>query len=287
MDKVFIPTSLYPVDVFAKTMLPLRLYKNKMTQVAYLAAMTRLLASVWDEAKIKAEIDRMEQLIASEAAKDPFLLAGGHKQGGGADFPTAVKGLRAYITARRAEIKKVVDTPPVSTETLGAITCSTPGLTAEYRATGTFKTTYGSNSGSNPDPFAAGSGTFALTSTKDGAVAFLKIGSASGADTKTGGHSAVEVVGQVTDSKGTHNWTARFVIPDASFAAGKTLKVAKGSSHLSGTLEVADSAKTGTYPLGSLSSGTVTLTKAGTTKGAAVEGMFTAEWGGTGSKGGE
>ena len=94
------------------------------------------------------------------------------------------------------------------------------------------------------------------------------------------------MVGQVADSKGTYNWTARFVIPDASFIAGKTVKVAKGSSDLSGTLAVADAAKTWTYPMGSLSSGTVTLTKAGTAKGEAVEGTFTAEWGGTGSKGG-
>jgi hypothetical protein len=63
--------------------------------------------------------------------------------------------------------------------------------------------------------------------------------------------------------------------------------VAKGSSDLSGTLEVADTTKTWTYPLGNLSSGSLTLTKAGTTKGAFVEGSFTAEWGGTGSKGGE
>ncbi len=77
----------------------------------------------------------------------------------------------------------------------------------------------------------------------------------------------MEVVGQVADSEGTYNWTARFVIPDASFIAGKTVKVAKGSSDLSGTLAVADAAKTWTYPMGSLSSGTVTLTKAGTAKG--------------------
>ena len=63
--------------------------------------------------------------------------------------------------------------------------------------------------------------------------------------------------------------------------------MAKGSSELSGTLTMTDAAKTWTYPLGDLSAGFLSLTKAGTTKGAAVEGSFTAEWGGTGSKGGQ
>jgi len=288
MDKTWLPSSLFNQDVYAKTILPMRLYRMKSTQAKYLAAMNKLLTDVWDETRLKAEIDRIEALIKDEAARDPWLKAGGGSKGGGkggGDFASSVQALRDFVIARRAEIKKVVDNPPVSTETLGTITCSTPGKTASYTATGTFKTTYGTSGGA--DPFASGSGTFALTSIKDGAVTIQKVGSGSGTNTKAGGHSAVEVVGQVKDSKGTFNYVARFVIPDASFVAGKTVKLAKGSSELSGNLVVTDSAKTFTYPLGTLSGGTLTLTKAGTTKGAAVEGSFTAEWGGTGSKGGK
>lgn len=249
--------------------------------------MNKLLADVWDETKLKAEVDRMEALIKAEAARDPWLIAGGGSKGGkgGSDFTSSVQALRDFVTARRAEIKKVVYNPPISTETLGIITCSTPGKTASYKATGTFKTTYGTLGVA--DPFASGSGAFALTSIKDGAVSIQKVGSGSGIDTKTSSHSAVEVVGQVKDSKGTFNYVARFVIPDASFTAGTTVTLAKGSTDLTGSLDISDVAKTWTYPMGDLSAGSLTLTQAGTTKGAAVEGSFTAEWGGTGSKGGK
>jgi len=89
-DKTFVLG--WSENVYAATILPRRLYMYKATQAKYLAAMNKLLADVWKETEILAEIDRMEKLISAEAAKDPYLKSGGSKGGkGGGGFASSIK----------------------------------------------------------------------------------------------------------------------------------------------------------------------------------------------------
>jgi len=263
------------LGVYANTILPRRLYMMKATQAKYLAAMNSLLKDVWDETTLLAEINRMEKLIGAEAAKDPYLKAGGSKGGKGGkgdDFVSSIKALRDLVKARRAQIKKVVDSPPVWTKALLKMGCSGgKGDPTGYEGTGTFKTTHG----------ATGSGTLLL---KEGGKALTssKVSSRAGADTKTSGRSVIELSAEVADSKGTLTYIARFSVADSDMTAGKTLKYDKSNAALSGALVIKYDSKE--YAVGALSEGTLTLTKAGAIKGEAVEGSFTAKWSASGGK---
>jgi hypothetical protein len=101
--------------------------------------------------------------------------------------------------------------------------------------------------------------------------------SKAGADTKTPGQTVLDISGQVNDPKGTYSYVARFSVVDTAMVTGKTLTYDKSSTDLSGALLIPITGAQ-PYTLGTLASGTLTLTKAGTTTGAAMEGSFTATW---------
>ena len=81
----------------------------------------------------------------------------------------------------------------------------------------------------------------------------------------------------MNDPKGAYSHVARFSVVDTAMVTGKTLTYDKSSTDLSGALLIPISGAQ-PYTLGALASGTLTLTKAGTTTGAAVEGSFSARW---------
>ena len=151
----------------------------------------------------------------------------------------------------------------------GKVNKDSGGTSAEYEATGTFKTTHG----------ATGSGTLALK-VYGYAITLSKMSSKAGADTKTSGRTVLDISGEANDpGKGTYSYVARFSVADTAMVTGKTLTHDKSSTDLTGELVIPVSGGQ-PYILGTLASGTLTLTRAGATKGAAVEGSFTARWSG-------
>ncbi len=255
-------------DVQARPILARRLYLLPAGQKKYFGALSALLAGAWNETRLKGEIDRMERLIGAAAGRDPYMGKGGK----GGDFASAVKLLRDYLGARRAAAKAVIAAPPTWTEALSTRRCGGTTKTT-YLGSGTFASTYGGK----------GSGTIALTEGGK-AVAIAKVTSAAGVDAKTSGRSVLDIAGEITSSGKTHNVTARFSVADAAFKDGATLKVAKGGTDLTGALIGQTSSGSKTWTMGTLTGGVLTLTKAGATKGAAVEGTFSGAWSTSGGK---
>jgi hypothetical protein len=278
VDKTFIPTSVYSFDVAARTILPRRLYNMKATQARYLDAMNKLLTDVWDEAELTAEIDRMEQLIGSIAVNDPYFKTGDYqtKGGGSADFASVMGELRDSVTARRAEIKKVIDNPPAWTDPLQEIECGggkEPG-SGTHETTGSFATTFGSLG--STDPFSAGSSTLSVK--QDGTdLTVQQVDAQSGADPEASDRTVVDVIAKIDDPKGAYRLTARFSVANTAFVQGASITFGESKGDLTGSLFASDTPDK-TWTLGTLSSGTLTLTKASLTAGEAVEGTFTAQW---------
>jgi len=96
-DAVFeVPTS---EALFTTGALVQRLWNHPEGQARYLAESQRLLDSVWDEAWLHEEVDRMEALVTPHAL-DPGAMAAG------------ISGVRSFIDGRRATVQAVIDAPP-------------------------------------------------------------------------------------------------------------------------------------------------------------------------------
>ena len=107
-----------PKVLRAKGMLARRLYLHPPTRAKYLAALSGLLADVWHEDALLAEVDRVEQLVAPLTKGDPF-----HQTGKKTDPALAADGVRAWIKARRAAVQAELDAPPTWKEPLAEPYC--------------------------------------------------------------------------------------------------------------------------------------------------------------------
>ena len=107
-----------PKILRAKGMLTRRLYLHPPTRAKYLAAMAELLADVWHEDALLAEVERVEQLVAPLSKGDPF-----HMSGKKADPALAAADVRAWIKARRAAVQAELDAPPAWNEPLAEPFC--------------------------------------------------------------------------------------------------------------------------------------------------------------------
>jgi hypothetical protein len=251
-----------PKHVHAYTALSRRLYLLPTAQAKYVAAMRKLLKDVWVEAKLKAEIDRIEQLIGQVAINDPLLKSSTN----GVTFASSVNLVRTFVTNRRAQITPVIDSPPAWTLPLRAKFCEDKGAISTAEGSGTFSTTYGS---AGSDPFSAGSGTLKVT--VDGKpITVLKVGAVTGADAKTAGRVDLFVIAALS---ATDTVIVSFNISSADLVQGATIPYA----NLVGAIWQQDKAGK-ILVLGGLTSGTLTLTKASLTKGEAVVGSFSATW---------
>lgn len=102
-----------------------RLYLNPTTQSAYIAELNNLLATVWDEAALLAEVDRMEALLLMVDSS----------------FQPHVQAVRDFITGRRAEVTaELAGGPPPWNSMLPSATC----LADVGNVTATIATTWGS-----------------------------------------------------------------------------------------------------------------------------------------------
>jgi len=132
-----------------------------------------------------------------------------------------------------------------------------------FEGTGPFATTHGGTTGT---------GTFTLKQ-QGKVLKVTKVSVAAGSNTK-----GKVVVGVTATDNGKNLLMANFTVDAADLAAGVTLDASKGE--LSGSLLQPSTEKgvTRVQGVAGLESATLTLSKAGTTSGAALEGTFTAKW---------
>ncbi len=88
-----------PASVLAVGVLPRRLYNHYLTREKYRQCLRELLATVWNEQKLLAEVSRMEKLFEGRATIPAPLVAMGLGQ------------LRAFIQGRRADIEAELQQP--------------------------------------------------------------------------------------------------------------------------------------------------------------------------------
>jgi spore coat protein CotH len=125
--------------VSPRSKLTRRLYLNLATQWNYINAVSDLLATVWNEASLLAEIDRMEALLLPYSG----------------DISTEVQAVRDFVNARRAEVvADIGGGPPPWNEPLPGEVC----MSETGQIDGTFNTTWGTMG-----TFPIGTGTLNVT----------------------------------------------------------------------------------------------------------------------------
>lgn len=156
---------------------------------------------------------------------------------------------------------------------LNGATPTTDNPTKTKEGRGSFRTTYGSVT--VPDPFTAGGGTFSGAPE----FTFTKVGSIAGAaPAPRAGLVQLEVVGHQEIGPEVPrgiDYHARFLVPTTSFASGKVL-TAGSDGWTSQLLIVVDGAAEA--EIGAMTTGTLTLVKAGVQSGDLVEGDFAITW---------
>jgi spore coat protein H len=166
-----------PVAIAAAGMLTNRLWNNPPTKQMILDRERQLLANVFDETKLLAEVTRMEALIAP--IEDAVSGTGWH---------TGVADVRTFINQRRNKLGAALDAGPTWTQPLAGYPC----LDIVAKVTGTFSARYGTLGSMNP--LATGSGTFQITI--GGTTSTLTpVGALAGTDTASG-LAIVQVFGQ-------------------------------------------------------------------------------------------
>jgi hypothetical protein len=165
IDDVFGGREISPQSILARGLLARRLYLLPETRGRYADRLRGLLASVWREGDLLAEVDRMEALIASVLDPDGSL-----------GRAAAIEGVRQFIRDRRAVLLAELDPePPEWTEPLRTSVC--------FREVGTmratFSTTWGSTASGNP--FASGEAAIELAF-ESGTPAFDAQGALAGYD---------------------------------------------------------------------------------------------------------
>jgi len=268
-------------SVGARPVLARRLYLLPEGQKKFFDVLKNLLADVWDEAVLKAEIDRMESLIAKSVAEGPDLGKGGKGGGGYPDstpFIDAVANVQSFVAGRRALVKSVIDNPPPWKQKLSQRNCSGGGggKSMSSEGSGMFKTTAGS---AGTDPATSGSGTMAMK--QDGvALKITGVSSAAGPADKDKTRYEILIRGSFdAGKKGDATVIAGFQVDAKSMTDGALLKWSEEGKVLSGFVGFVDSKSGKVVPVADMSKCALTLDKASTTTGEAVEGSFDCSWG--------
>jgi len=245
-----------PKAVYATGFLARRLYNIGETRTKYIARLRALLDQVWDESALLAEIDRMEALVIDLAETDPFS--------DGVDVRAEIEKVREFVRQRRQVLTPELDNPPVWDSPMRDTFC----FLDIGSISGTFSTTWGAL---DRDPFVAGTSDFtgtingaALVTTQRGARAGLNAGA------QNGPKDEIHVVGWRDNGK---LLLLVFSMPPEQLGPGTfTLDFSTVESFL---FEFDPVAMDGQI-IAFLSDGTLTLTAASSTDGAAVTGSFTA-----------
>lgn len=166
-----------PIAIAAAGILTNRLFHAPQTKQLILDRERQLLANQFDEAKLLAEVTRMETLITPIA--DAVQGTGWHAN---------VTGVRNFITNRRQRLSTALDAGPTWTQPLASYPC----LDVVAHVEGTFSTTYGTLGAQNP--FATGTGTLNLTMAGQ-TIALAPVGATAGTDASSGA-AVIQVFGQ-------------------------------------------------------------------------------------------
>ena len=147
-DQTFLPSLTTPFQsINARAELTRRLINIPESAAAYYARQQELLATVWDEQALNAEVDRMANLV------QPFIAQSERQAAQDALVP-----VRDFINTRRQQITdELAAAQPSWTDPLRAPICFAPVGALDA----TFTTTFGSNASS--DNFASGDGTWSGT----------------------------------------------------------------------------------------------------------------------------
>ncbi len=237
-------------SVYARAALSKRLLDHPEGRARYFARLSELLDTIWDEAALGAELDRLHALIAPHA---------GHPHGAGEwDLAAAFAELRGFISARRGQIEaELAAGDPASDPLLDTVCWPVVGAFE-----GSFSTTLGTLFG---PPFGKGTGTFALTLDDQAVPEVDEVGATAGV---LGGTSAlIKLSARMKDGA---VWRLELDIPLSHLAPG-TLKV----DWIEARARLLRPDGTTTVTVGQIAPGSVTLTTAGTADGATITGTIT------------
>jgi hypothetical protein len=154
-----------PTAVAASGYLANRLFTVPSAKADLIARERDLLANVFDESELNAEVDRMEALIAPIA--DAQAGTGWH---------TGVDGVRTFINQRRAKLTAALDAGPTWDDPVASYPC----LDVIAGMDGAFSTTWGTMGAANP--FTTGSGTMTMTPVGAPPITLTPVGATSGLD---------------------------------------------------------------------------------------------------------
>ncbi len=244
-----------PKVVYATGLLTRRLYLLPETRTKYLDRMRALLSEVWSESALLAEIDRMEALIGDIAQDDPFA--------DGLIVADEIDKVRDFVRVRRQVLTAELDSPPGWTYPLRETFC----FAEVGQVQGTFSTTFGDL---NRDPFTSGTASIA-GDTNGTNIVTSQQGSRAGLNTdgEQGPQAEIHVMALRDDGK---ILFVAFSGPPQQFGPGTfSLDLSTITSFLFEWDPVAMDGRV----IGYLADGTLTLTEASTSGGAAVAGSFT------------
>ncbi len=167
-----------PVAVAAAGVIANRLFKIPAARTVFIDRQRELLANIFDETALVAEVARMEALIAPIVDTTE-----------GTSWHGDVAAVRGFVTNRRALLSAALDAGPTWVKPLDGYPC----LDVIARVQGTFSTTYGTLGAANP--LATGAGTFTITI--GGVTSTLTpVGSTAGTDPNATDKAVVQIYGR-------------------------------------------------------------------------------------------
>jgi len=243
-----------PVGIAAAGLLTNRLFALPATKQMILDRERSLLTSVWNEAAMQAEINRIETLL--QPIIDPVQGLGWHNN---------LNGMRNFVSTRRATLLAALDAGPTWPDPPKTYPC----LDIIAEVTGTFSTTYGTIGNNNP--LGTGTGTFSITMGGQTTV-LTPVHASAGPDPDNQGgapRSAIQVFGQRASDN--HIVILVITVPTNRFSArSMDLGFFDGNGYV-----VDYNPATNTSAIVGFMLGTATLTQASSNANAAVVGSFT------------
>ena len=253
-----------PPSVLALTAIPNRLYNHPDWRTRYVARLTDLLDTVWHEAELLAAVDDMAAIVQQHALPEA-------KEAATAD----TERVRKFILKRRGEIlADLTPEPPEWPEPEADIPLTAGSGTLEI----TFQTTWGSNLSANP--------------LEAGTISSLRLDGSEESVEGMGifaGHSSPEERGLLPEVDEPASIVVASVDDDGSIsgmtvavdldllAAGATLVM--GADAIAGVVWSIPPGASAPDRFSPFTEGTLKLSSAGTTPGAAIAGTFSGVYG--------
>ena len=232
-----------PTSVSAEATLTRRLYANPAARADYVARMGKLLATVWNEAALRAEVDRIDTLL------------------GGAPHDDGVAEIRRFIGERKAKLAAELAAGGGDWNQPARVS---PCMLRGSQISGTFTTTFGNLEVKNP----LGEGRATLELSLAGKpIELPMLGVVSGRDHKSASEPVVRYVG-LSDGK---IYVLQLFFEEPLFKAGVT-RPFHGFATWGLLLELVDMQHMKVRGL--LGAGEITLEQAGTAANAPVKGSF-------------